>query len=96
MPNPQARGEIYIFHYPEYNPDDFPPMHPRPEQDLFVVYSGNGKSNLCIWGEGAFWYRWGETDADWEVVLNVEYWFRIPTTKEIVDGETAENKASHV
>ena len=76
-------GEVYVFRFLECNPDD---LRAHPEDDLFMVYDGDRVPRLCVWGEGAFWHRWGETDADWEVVMNVQYWFRVPTNKEITDG----------
>lgn len=79
-----AIGEIYVFPFPLHTPDE---LRAHPENDMFMVYSGDGEPRLCAWLEGAFWYRWGETDADWEVAVNVEFWFRIPELKEIVNVE---------
>lgn len=81
MDDPEPIGEVYIYRFSEVNPDAFPPVpnQDTTKTDLFIVYS-NGNPIPCIWGEGSFWHRWGETDADYHIVLNVEYWFRVPRT----------------
>jgi hypothetical protein len=77
-------GEIPVFPFPEPSPVE---LRRHPEEDMFLVYDGNGNPKLCSWVDNAFWYRWGETDADWEVVLNVQYWFRVPTVTEVADRQ---------
>jgi hypothetical protein len=81
-------GDIMVFRFPENTPDDFLGAHPRPSFDTFVVYNNyNGNPSICKWRDNAFWTNSGGGPGDWKVLLNAEYWFRIPTTKEIVDGE---------
>lgn len=81
-------GEIMVFRFPENTPDDFLGAHPHPSRDTFVVYNNyNGNPSICKWEMNAFWYKYGAGVSDWHVLLNAEYWFRIPTAKEIVDGD---------
>ena len=78
-------GEIYVFQYPACTPDE---LRAHPELDCFMVYNGDTiLPQVCKWQDNAFWHRWGETDADWEAMMNVEFWFRIPETIEIASGE---------
>lgn len=81
MDKPVHVGEVRVYHFPEHIPDDFPDVK---HDDVFAVYNQEGKPHICLWGEGSFWCRWGETDADWHVITGVQYWFRIPLAEDII------------
>lgn len=75
-------GEIYLYSFRDVHPKDG-------ETGSFIVYPNNGNPCMCIWRDNAFWYAYDEyrgKDANWQVVTEVEYWFRIPQAEEIVNA----------
>jgi hypothetical protein len=73
-------GQIPVFPLAQHNPDDSGDC--GDPNNLYVVYSSDGNRLICKWEQSAFWYE--APGWDWVLVMNVEYWFRIPTVKELL------------
>jgi hypothetical protein len=76
-------GEIFVFQFPECSPGDMGLSEVQPE-DRFVVYNTDGEMpRVCRWKDNCFQYEEVDRRGEWIAMLNVDYWFRIPTSKEM-------------
>lgn len=71
-------GYIHVFPLRERTPTT---LRLHPQNDLYMVYNGTEAPHLCTWHDEAFW------DVKEEVVLGVEYWFRVPYVSEFIETQ---------
>jgi hypothetical protein len=71
-------GRIPVFPLAQHNPNDSGDC--KDPENVYVVYCGDGSKLYCYWKDSAFWKVRGGI----EVVMGVEFWFRIPEVEEIV------------
>lgn len=74
-------GQIPVFPLAEYNPNESGDC--KDSENMYIVYRSDGEYFPCVWNADCFWTFHGNT---FEVVIDVEFWFRVPKVEEIVHG----------